>query len=102
MTFPLHDAPLWLFSLCALLGLLLHVAVKVDAWWKPEFLQTGVTLGDYFREYPVRTFISVVSSLLVSVLLWEYGYHDPIAAAAAGYINNSFLDGLLGTRKIKP
>jgi len=94
-------APLWLFALCAALGLVLHVLVKIDAWWKPEFAQTGIRFWSYFADYPLRSAISAITTLLVSLLLWEYGVRDALAATAAGYIGNSMLDGLLGQRTPK-
>jgi len=31
----LHPTSLWMFYLCMFLGLLLHVLLKMDAWYKP-------------------------------------------------------------------
>lgn len=98
----LHPSSLWLFYLCMFLGLLLHVMLKIDAWYKPEGANTtALSFLLYFKLYPLRTAISTVSTLLVGLLLWEYGIQDAIAGAAAGYIGNSILDGLLGQRGLK-
>jgi hypothetical protein len=98
----LHEAPLWIFYLCMALGLCLHVLLKVDAWYKPAFANNrGIRFFDYFKEYPVRSIISIISTLLVGLIMWDAGFKDASAAAAAGYMNNSILDGFLGARTPK-
>jgi hypothetical protein len=80
------------------LGLILHVLIKVDAWWKPEFTKSQISLRHYFKDYPLRSFISMVATLIVGLLLWQYGIRDAAVATAAGYMGNSMLDGFLGQR----
>lgn len=101
-SFALHNSPAWLFYLCMMLGLCLHVLLKIDAWWKPEFAKTGVSFTKYFEEYPLRSIISIVSTVIVGLLMRDYGIEDALAATAAGYIGNSMLDALLGQRKVAP
>lgn len=102
-SFLLHPSSLWLFYLCMALGLFLHVLLKIDAWWKPEWANNSdsneVRWRNYFTQNPFRTLISLVSTLLLGLLMWEYGVRDAIAAGAAGYMGNSILHNLLGSRK---
>lgn len=98
----LHPSSLWMFYLCMFLGLLLHVMVKIDAWYKTKSGNQGAPcFRDYFREFPLRTAISVVSTLILGLLMWEYNVRDAVMAAAAGYMGNSILDGVLGQRTAK-
>lgn len=95
----LHPSSLWMFYLCMMLGLLLHVLLKMDAWYKPERANEGAPrFVEYFRQFPIRTAISILGTLLVGLLMWEYNIRDAIAGAAAGYMGNSILDALLGQR----
>lgn len=98
----LHPSSLWLFYLCMFLGLLLHVLVKIDVWYKPAVAnEDAPCFRDYFRLFPLRTAISVIGTLLTGLLMWEYQIRDAIAGAAAGYMGNSILDALLGQRTAK-
>lgn len=95
----LHPTSLWMFYLCMFLGLLLHVLLKMDAWYKPDKAnRTAPCFKEYFLAFPFRTAISVLGTLLVGLLMWEYQIRDAIAGAAAGYMGNSILDALLGQR----
>lgn len=101
-TIVLHPSSLWLFYLCMFLGLLLHVLVKIDAWYKPDkACSNAPDFRAYFREFPLRTAVSFIGTLLVGLLMWEYQIRDAIAGAAAGYMGNSILDALLGQRTAK-
>ena len=95
----LHPSSLWMFYVCMALGLLLHVLLKIDAWYKPEAADaSGLNLRRYFTLFPIRTAISIIATFLVGLLMWEYGIRDAIAGAAAGYMGNSILDSILGQR----
>ena len=95
----LHPASIWMFYGCMFLGLLLHVLIKIDAWYKPdEGNVRAPSMLQYFTLFPLRTVISLLSTLLVGLLMWEYEVKDAVAAAVAGYMGNSVLDGLLGQR----
>lgn len=95
----LHPAALWMFYVCMALGLLLHVLLKIDAFYKPEGGNfRAPSFREYFTLFPVRTAISVLSTVLLGLLMWEYKINDAAAAATAGYMGNSILDGLLGQR----
>lgn len=89
------------FYIAMFLGLLLHVLIEIDAWWKPEWAKPddGITWTDYFAMYPFRTPIAVTASVLICLLLWDLGARNALWAAGAGYLGLELLDRMLGKRK---